>query len=192
MADNHASLYAGLPGGWLWATWTDAPAADLGRNTAIYYWRTRGELSPARWTLDFTVRWRGDTVGVQGFSTENYLVTRTGETGSWLGLGHQGHGIGTFMRQNLCAFVFDHLDAEEVTSAAYVDNPASLAVSKKVGYSTNGHFREQRRPGELAISQKLSLNKRDLRRHDFDLQVDGLDPVRQLLGLGKDASPHNE
>lgn len=27
------------------------------------------------------------------------------------------------MRQTLCAFVFDHLDAEEVTSGAFEDNP---------------------------------------------------------------------
>lgn len=163
--------------------WTDAPAADLGRNMAVYYWRTRAELSPARRTLDLIVRWRGEVVGVQGFSTENYLVTRTGETGSWLGLGHQGQGIGTVMRQTLCAFVFDHLDAEEVTSAAYVDNPASMAVSKKVGYSTNGQFREERRPGELAISEKLTLNNRDLIRHGFDLQVEGVPSVRHFLGL---------
>lgn len=169
--------------------WTDAPAADLGRNMAMYYWRKRAELSPACWTLDFTVRWRGEAVGVQGFNTANYLVTRTGETGSWLGLGYQGQGIGTLMRQTLCAFVFDSLDAEEVTSAAYIDNPGSLAVSKKVGYSTNGLFREERRPGELAISQKLTLNQRDLVRPDFDLEIDGLEPVRQLLGLDNDASP---
>jgi RimJ/RimL family protein N-acetyltransferase len=163
--------------------WTDAPEADLGRNMAVYYWRTRAELSPARWTVDFSVRWRGEMVGVQGFSTENYLVTRTGETGSWLGLVHQGQGIGTLMRQTLCAFVFDHLDAEEVTSAAYVDNPASRAVSKKVGYSTNGRFREQRRPGELAISEKLTLSSHDLIRHEFDLQVEGVPSVRHFLGL---------
>src|SRR5450759_2026672 len=28
------------------------------------YWRTRAELSPARWTLDFTVRWRAECGGV--------------------------------------------------------------------------------------------------------------------------------
>ena len=51
------------------------------------------------------------------------------------------------MRQTLCAFLFDHLDAEEITSAAFLDNPASLAVSRKVGYLPNGDFRERRRPG---------------------------------------------
>jgi len=127
----------------------------------------------------------------KGFTTENYLVTGTGQTGSWLGRGHQGQGIGTMMRQTLCAFVFDHLDAQEVQSAAYVDNPASLAVSMKVGYSTNGQFREQRRPGELAISQQLTLNEPDLVRHDFDLRVDGLEPVRRFLGLAQGRTHRN-
>jgi RimJ/RimL family protein N-acetyltransferase len=38
------------------------------------------------------------------------------------------------MRQAMCALLFDHLEAEEITSAAFTDNPASLAVSRKVGY----------------------------------------------------------
>jgi RimJ/RimL family protein N-acetyltransferase len=106
--------------------WTDAAPDQLPRNMAAYYWRTRAELSPARWTVGFVARWEGEVVGVQGFSTQAYLVTHSGETGSWLGRAHQGRGIGTFMRQTLCTFVFDHLDAEEVTSGAFVDNPASL------------------------------------------------------------------
>jgi RimJ/RimL family protein N-acetyltransferase len=118
-------------------------------------------------------------------------VTGTGQTGSWLGRGHQGQGIATMMRQTLCAFVWDHLDGQEVTSAAYVDNPASLAVSMKVGYWTNGQFREQRRTGELAISQELALSEPDLVRHDFDLQVHGLDPVRRFLGLAQDRAHRN-
>ena len=45
---------------------------------------------------------------------------------SWLGRGFQGRGIGTAMRRVICAFAFDHLDAEQVTSGAFSDNPASL------------------------------------------------------------------
>ncbi len=163
--------------------WTDVPAAELGRNMAAYYWRMRAAVSVERWSLEFAVRWHGEVVGIQGFSTTNYLVTRTGETGSWLGLRHQGQGIGTLMRQTLCGFAFDHLDAEQITSGAWLDNPASLAVSRKVGYRPNGVFREQRRPGEVALSQKLTLVKADLVRHDFDVQVEGVAAVRQFLGL---------
>ena len=38
----------------------------------------------------------------------------------------------------MCAFLFDELDAVAITSGAYADNPASAAVSRKVGYVPNG------------------------------------------------------
>ena len=93
----------------------------------------------------------------QGFTTSDYLVTRTGETGSWLGREHQGRGIGTRMRQAMCAFLFDCLDAQVITSGAFLDNPASLAVSRKVGYRPNGQRRMVRRPGEWQVNQVLVL-----------------------------------
>ena len=96
-------------------------------------------------------------MGMQGLAAKHYLVTRSAETGSWLGRAHQGQGIGTAMRQAMCAFAFDHLDAAEVTSAAFLDNPASRAVSRKVGYRSNGVVRVQRREGELAERENLVL-----------------------------------
>ncbi len=167
--------------------WTDAPAEHLGRNMAAYYWRTRAEVSPARWTVDFVVRWHGEVVGVQGLITSDYLVTRTCETGSWLARSHQGRGIGTMMRQTICAFAFDHLEAEEVTSSAWLDNPASLSVSRKVGYEDNGRRRQQRRPGELAMMQDLVLTQSRLVRHDVDVDVQGLPAARRFLGLDGEA-----
>lgn len=163
--------------------WTDAPPNELPRNCANYYWSTRAAFSPEHWTLDLLVRENGRIVGVQGFATKNYLVVRCGETGSWLGREFQGRGIGTLMRQTICALLFDHLDAEEVTSAAFLDNPASLAVSRKVGYVDNGTFREQRRPGELAYQRKLLLTKDRFVRPPSDVEVDGVEPLRAAIGL---------
>ena len=74
----------------------------------------------------------GQLVGSQGFSTRDFLITRIGETGSWLGREFHGRGIGTAMRKVICAFIFDHLGAEFITSSAYADNPASLGVSRKM------------------------------------------------------------
>jgi RimJ/RimL family protein N-acetyltransferase len=163
--------------------WSTAPAAELGRNMAVFYWRNRADFSPQTWSLELVVRWDGVIVGCQGFSTENYLVTRTGETGSWLGRAFQRKGIGTLMRQTICAFLFDSLEAQEVTSAAFLDNPASLAVSHKVGYTSNGRTREKRREGELAISQRLTLRPQHLVRSDHNLEVEGAQAVRHMIGL---------
>ena len=163
--------------------WTDAPPGELARNTAQYHWRKRAEFSPQAWALLLGVWLDGVLVGCQGFETTDYLVTRTGETGSWLGLAYQGRGIGTAMRQAICAFVFDHLDAEEVTSGAFVDNPASLAVSRKVGYVENGRRRLQRRDGELAVEQQLVLTRERLVRGPHELEVDGVAAFRRSVGL---------
>jgi RimJ/RimL family protein N-acetyltransferase len=111
------------------------------------------------------------------------LVTRTGESGSWLGRRHQGRGTGTLMRQTLCAFLFDHVDFQQVTSAAFTDNPASMAVSRKVGYRPNGRTREKRRDGELAFSQRLTLDPADLVRSTYPVSVDGVAALRGLVGL---------
>ena len=163
--------------------WTDVPKDELGRNMAVHYWQCRGSFTRDRWSLELVVRREGRIVGVQGFGAQNYLVTRTGETGSWVALEHQGKGTGTLMRQTLCAFLFDRLDAEEVTSAAFVDNPASMTVSRKVGYRPNGETREKRRDGELAVCRRLVLRPENFVRSGYTVDVEGLPAVRRLLGL---------
>jgi RimJ/RimL family protein N-acetyltransferase len=163
--------------------WTDAPPEALPRNTAAYYWGTRASFSPADWVLDLVVRVNGEIVGVQGFHAKDYLVVRSGETGSWLGRRFQGRGIGTAMRQAICALLFDHLDAQEINSAAFIDNPSSLAVSRKVGYVDNGTFRQQRRPGELAWSRKLLLTPERFVRSKHRLDVEGSAELRAAIGL---------
>lgn len=163
--------------------WTEVPPDELARNTGAYYWRTRADFGPDAWTLDLVVRHEGMIVGVQGFAARDYAVTRTGETGSWLGRVHHGRGIGTLMRQVMCALLFDHLGAYEITSAAYSDNPVSLAVSRKVGYVDNGTYREQRRKGELAFSRKLVLTPERFVRAPFEVDVEGADALRAAIGL---------
>lgn len=162
--------------------WTDAPAGELSRNALQYHWRSRAAFRPESWSLHLGVWLDGTLVGTQAFETDDYLVTRTGETGSWLGRRFQGRGIGTAMRQAICAFVFDHLDGEQVTSGAFVDNPASLAVSRKVGYRPNGVRRLKRRDA-MAENQLLVLTPDDLVRGEHPLEVQGLGPFREAIGL---------
>lgn len=162
--------------------WTDAEPRELARNTAAYHWRSRASSTPDSWSLHLGVWLDGELVGSQSYETQDYLVTRTGETGSWLGRAHQGRGTGTAMRQAICAFAFDHLDAAEVTSGAFLDNPASLAVSRKVGYRPAGVRRLKRRD-ELALNQVLTLAPGDLVRGPHPLEVHGLAAVRAFVGL---------
>lgn len=163
--------------------WTTGTRDEVRNRLLQYQWAQRSTMAPAAWTLETTVRFEGEVVGCQSISTKDYLTTRTGETGSWLGRKHHGRGIGTLMRQTICAFMFDHLDAAEVTSAAFLDNPASLAVSRKVGYRENGVARLKRRDGEVALSQNLLLTAATLNRPEQPLDVVGVSTFRSFLGL---------
>ena len=86
------------------------------------------------------------------------------------------------MRQAMCAFLFDCLEAQEITSGAFVDNPASLGVSRKVGYQPNGQHRVARRPGEWQVNQALVLTPATFVRGE-QISVEGLEPMRRLIGL---------
>ena len=165
--------------------WSIAPAGELRRNVAAYHWGVRASFDPEKWELVLGTWVDDELVGCQGISTRSFLVTRTGETGSWLGREHQGRGIGTLMRQAICMLAFDHLGFEEVTSGAFVDNPASLAVSRKVGYRAAGVERLAR-AGELALNQRLVLAPEDLVRPDLPFEVTGVPAVRRILGLDPD------
>ena len=162
--------------------WTDAPPDRLPLNFTQYHWGVRASWSPEHWDLSFAVEYEGRVVGCQGFATANYAVTRTGETGSWLGLQHHGLGIGTRMRQAICAFCFDHLDADEVTSAAFADNPASNTVSRKVGYLPNGMLRKTRREGEWKGSQQWVLTPDTFNRGPASTAI-GVETFRAFIGL---------
>ncbi len=162
--------------------WTDAPAGQLPVNYVQYHWGVRSRWSRENWDLEFAVESEGRIVGCQGFLTENYSVTRTGETGSWLGREFHGRGIGTAMRQAICAFVFDHLDADEITSGAFTDNPASNAVSRKVGYQRNGVVRRTRRAGEWQTNQRWLLTRETFVRGE-PITVTGAEAFRRFVGL---------
>lgn len=165
--------------------WTDTAPEEFHRSFAQYHWRCRADFSPTAWRLNLAVLHRGVPVGVQGVGTEDFLVTRTGESGSWLGRAHQGRGLGTAMRQVMCAFLFDHVGFTEITSGAFTDNPASLRVSAKVGYVANGTVRYSRRGGQAEMAQLL-LTPEAFRRGPQDLEVEGVEAFRRSIGLDAD------
>lgn len=161
--------------------WTLAPAEDLPLNYLQWWAGQLSTFSRDAWTLDLAVVWEGQVVGCQGVATRDFLTLRYGETGSWLGLAHQGRGIGTAMRQAWCAFLFDHLDFEFITSAAFADNPASLRVSEKVGYLPDGS-RRVKRLNAPAESRRLRLERETFVRGPA-IEVAGAEGVRRLIGL---------
>jgi RimJ/RimL family protein N-acetyltransferase len=162
--------------------WSIAPAEEIPSNTAKFHWKQRASFTPAEWAMDLVVLMDGQLIGYQGFSTRDFLVTRVGETGSWLGRELQGRGIGTAIRKIMCQFIFDHLDAEYITSAALASNSASLAVSRKVGYTENG-VEIIKHMGKSATLQRVILKPENLVRYEHRLTVDGLPEFRRSIGL---------
>ena len=161
--------------------WTRTPPGDFHRQFLQYHWGVRSGFSADAWSLDLAVRHEGVLVGTQGVMTKDFLATRTGETGSWLGQRFQGRGIGRAMRQALCALLFDHLGFEQITSSAFADNPASNHVSRAVGYLPNG-VRRVPRDGTWVTSNDYLLTPDALVRGP-ELAVTGVDPLRRLIGL---------
>ncbi len=92
-----------------------------------------------------------------------------------------GQGIGTRMRQAVCGWAFDHLGAERIVSAAYLDNPSSLAVSRKVGYRPNGR-RWLARRGQPAEQELLLLTSESFVRGE-PVEPTGTADLREFLGL---------
>ncbi len=161
--------------------WTDADPRYLGRGIAQYHWRSRAELGPGKWSLPFAVRVDGRVIGMQDLFATAFGTVREVHTGSWLGMAHQGRGYGTEMRAAVLVFAFDHLAARIARSDARPENAASLAVSRRLGYRTDGTEALVRR-GAATLNVRLLLDRDAFVRPLWTLQVEGVEPCRSLLG----------
>ncbi|MBO3095118.1 GNAT family N-acetyltransferase [Cellulomonas dongxiuzhuiae] len=166
--------------------WTRGTPVQVARSVMTYQWGLRQRTTPADWAIELAVVRDGQPLGMQGLYAKDFLVTRTAETGSWLGLRHQHGGIGTRMRLLVLHLLFEGLDARHATSSAFVDNPGSSGVSRKIGYRPNGVLHQARENGPVD-SQLFVLDRADwdARRDELRLEVtiEGLAPVREQLGM---------
>ena len=96
----------------------------LGRGILQYFWSERAALAPERWSVHFLVRLDGRVIGTQKLGARDFAITREVDTGSWIGLRHQGQGIGTEMRAAVVLFAFDHLGALTARSVGVRGQPA--------------------------------------------------------------------
>lgn len=160
--------------------WTDQAPDDLVRGTLQHHWGKRSQLTPRCWHISFLVRHDGRVIGAQSLSAKDFAITREVSTGSWLGVAHQRRGFGTEMRAAVLLLAFDHLGATTARSGAFVDNPASLRTSEKLGYRPDGTSTHTRR-GTAVTEIRLVLDAAHFVRPEWTLQVDGLDECREML-----------
>jgi RimJ/RimL family protein N-acetyltransferase len=161
--------------------WTDAGPDERARAVLRWLWESRAALRPERWSVHFLVRLGGRVVGVQGVDAADFAIAREVDTGSWVGLRHQGRGIGTEMRAAVLLFAFDHLGATRARSAAFVDNAASRRISDKLGYREDGGLTTVRR-GRRTDKVRFVLEPSAFARPPWTLRVRGAEACLPTLG----------
>ncbi|MEV0091705.1 GNAT family protein [Streptomyces sp. NPDC050738] len=155
--------------------WTDAEPEARGRATYQHVLSTIAGWTPADWNLSLVVLHQDKVVGRMDLMAKEFATTREVLTGSWLGLAHQGQGIGTEMRAAALHLAFAGLDARSATSGALSDNAQSLGVSRKLGYRDDGTETLSVR-GEAVTLQRLRIDRADWEaRRAVDVTVSGLE-----------------
>lgn len=164
--------------------WDQGTAEEVARNLATYHWRTRGAINPEEWTLELAVRVGGEAVGVQSAGARAFAKRRTVGTGSWLSRNHQGHGIGTRMRQAIAVACFDHFGARELVTSYFSGNDSSRRVSEKVGYVDNGSLIDVSASGShVGREHRMLLTPDRLVRPAEEVTVTGAEAVAEFLQL---------
>jgi RimJ/RimL family protein N-acetyltransferase len=163
--------------------WTDVKGAAFDRGFLQHHWGWRGRWRPEEWWLNLMVEWHEKPIGAQTISGEDFAVHRTVDSGSWLGLAYQGRGFGKEMRAAVLSFAFDGLGARVATSSAFLDNSASNAVSRSLGYAEDGRGSLAPR-GVARETQRFRMTEEMWRsRPRPPIEIEGLDDCREMFGI---------
>lgn len=163
--------------------WSVVEGPDFDRGFLAHHWSSRGSWSVDDWRLNLLVEADGRLIGSQSMWGHEFPIHRTVDTGSWLGRAFQGRGLGKEMRSAVLSFAFDGLGAHFATSSAFLDNAASNAVSRSLGYEENGRGSLAPR-GVARETQLLRLSAEGWRsRQRPPVEIEGLDACRDMFGL---------
>jgi RimJ/RimL family protein N-acetyltransferase len=157
--------------------WTD----DLNLDAFLEYHHGCWESwTPERWSLNLVAFVEGRPVGTQGVEAENFAISRTLTSGSWLGEPYQRRGLGTEQRAGILDLAFRGLGAETAVSGAHHYNVSSQRISAKLGYTQTG-------------SHLVCVRGRDVEHFDYRLErgdwvsqvpveLEGVEPALPLFG----------
>ncbi len=158
--------------------WTDS----LDEESFLGWHRSaQRDWRPDRWRLELVAFADGRPIGVQALHADGFATSRRASTGSWLGAVWQGQGLGTEMRAAILTLLFDGLNGVEAASGAVAGNPASLGVSRKLGYRETGQSTVSPR-GTPLVHHDLLLTREEFRRPDVPVAIDGLAGLEPLFG----------
>ncbi|GHH65128.1 GNAT family N-acetyltransferase [Promicromonospora soli] len=166
--------------------WNVGEPDEVRRGLLQYHWSSRGKVSPEGWALELAAFRDREPIGIQSVGAKNFPVTRSAGTGSWLGLAHQGQGIGKRMRLMALHLLFEGFDAVDATTEAFDDNPESNGVTRSLGYVPNGVGLADRQ-GEAATENRYRMTREMWEArpavHRPDVTLHGVDPVRAMLKM---------
>ncbi len=163
--------------------WTDAPKEVLARDVIQYHLAALGGWTAEDWSLNLVAFRDGVVVGTQGVRGRRISISREVGTGSWLGQRYHRQGLGTEMRAAVLDLAFTGLGVAEAVSEAWTENPASLGVSRKLGYRHDGDARLIVRD-QLAVHRRLRLTRAAWEAHrTIPVTIHGLTPCLPMFGL---------
>jgi RimJ/RimL family protein N-acetyltransferase len=91
------------------------------------------------------------------------------------------------MRSAVLHLAFEGLGAHRATSEAFEDNGPSCGVSLALGHERHGTMWALRRGEPAPMTRIVLTRERWAERRRDDISIEGLDPVREFLGLLDDA-----
>ena len=170
--------------------WPERPAAEVARTVIQGQWRKRGAWTADHWALELAVFDQdGQPLGAQELRAEHFAGLREVASSSWLGVGHQGRGLGTEMRSAVLHLAFAGLGAEYALSASFVDSAASQSVSRKLGYRPDGIERDER-DGQVLVTQRFRMAREQWEQTERpEVTVTGLEPCLDLFGASPRPCP---
>jgi [ribosomal protein S5]-alanine N-acetyltransferase len=104
----------------------------------LHVWQCRRWLRQARGEVRFAIEHDDELIGGVGYFCHR---SRVGELGFWLGCPYWGMGFATEAARTVVHYAFTDGNLTALTSANFVDNPASARILEKLGFVSSGRMR---------------------------------------------------
>ena len=104
----------------------------------LYVWQCRRWLRQARGEVRFAIERHDELIGGVGYFCHRQ---RVGELGFWLGQPYWGEGLATEAARAVVRYAFTDGGLTSLTSANFIDNPASARILSKLAFAANGRMR---------------------------------------------------
>ena len=88
------------------------------------------------------IRYRGEVIGAVGLEPGTDIHRRSAELGYWLAEPYWGRGMVTACVRRYVDFQFERSDLLRIYAEPFADNPASIRVLEKCGFSREGLLRQ--------------------------------------------------